>query len=406
MKSRDYEYTPSEEECEISAERRDELIRKVKDQLRKGFIAHYQILDIGQNDNEYDFLYNWLDHNHIQIRGINSTISGEIPNYTHIPKVGQSLTPETLDDEEQEKLFWELHNFSDEDKKNNILAYQKVRNELVEHNMKLANYVANLNGIRKLKIPKEDRSQMAYLGLIDAVERFDPSLGYKFSTYASRIIYFRIIKEAYKDNGVVKQTIIVNEQLAMLPDIEAQILAKLGRKAKPYEIADILGVSLERVRQLETLRNLQQKESLDSIKTSNQESEKVFDELSDNDRVTQTGNGYVMDGVYVDEENILPVGFRKEDSVADKATVSTLKEEFKEAVIKALPDERYQNVVLLRFGLVDGRIRTYKEIAMLYNVSETRINQIEKKALRILQRSKIKDYDDGFRESRNEYEEI
>ena len=113
-----------------------------------------------------------------------------------------------------------------------------------------------------------------------------------------------------------------------------------------------------------------------------------------------------MDGVYVDEENILPVGFRKEDSVADKATVSTLKEEFKEAVIKALPDERYQNVVLLRFGLVDGRIRTYKEIAMLYNVSETRINQIEKKALRILQRSKIKDYDDGFRESRNEYEEI
>ena len=65
MKSKDYEYNPSEGEYGISAKRKNELVEKVKNQVTKGFIAHHQILNIGQNDDELDFLYNWLDDNNI-----------------------------------------------------------------------------------------------------------------------------------------------------------------------------------------------------------------------------------------------------------------------------------------------------------------------------------------------------
>ena len=71
MKSKDYDYTPVEQQYEIKEERKTELINKLKDQIRKGFIAHHQILNIGLNDTEYDFLYEWLDNNDIEIRGIN-----------------------------------------------------------------------------------------------------------------------------------------------------------------------------------------------------------------------------------------------------------------------------------------------------------------------------------------------
>ena len=63
MRVEDYEFNSNGNKNEISSERADELIKKIKDQVRKGFIAHFQILDIGKNDDEYDFIYRWLDEN-------------------------------------------------------------------------------------------------------------------------------------------------------------------------------------------------------------------------------------------------------------------------------------------------------------------------------------------------------
>lgn len=383
MKSKDYEYKFSEEKCEISEKRKEELIKKLKNQIRKGFIAHHQILGIGQNDDELNFLYGWLDDNDIEIRGINGTISGEIPNYTHIPKMGQSLTPEKLDDGEQEKLFWELHNFSDEDKKNNIPAYRQVRNKLIEHNMKLARWMTSYSGIRKIQIPLEDKYQMAYLGLIDAVDKFDPSLGYQFSTYACKAMYRRIIGEAYKENGETRQNIILNEQLSMIPDIENQILLTQGREAKPYEIADILGVSLERVYELEALRTLQEKVSLDQIESDKENIEIVCSKLPNDDRIIQSDDGFIQEGVYMDEEDTLPVGFRKKDRVADKVMSECLKEDFRQ-VLSTLK-ERERQVLVERFGLDNGgRPRTFDEVGEYFNTPGTRIMQIEQKAFRKL----------------------
>ena len=130
MKSKDYEYIPPEGDYKISENRKQELIKLINNQVRKGFIAHHQILNIGQTDEELDFLYDWLDNNNIEIRGINGTISGEIDNYTHIPKMGQSFMPETLDDAEQERLFWELNSFSPQDIQNKNPKYIKTRENL------------------------------------------------------------------------------------------------------------------------------------------------------------------------------------------------------------------------------------------------------------------------------------
>ncbi len=372
MNSKSYEYMPSEEEYEISNERKDELIRKVKDQIRKGtmadqIIAHHQILNIGENDDELDFLYDWLYDHSIEIIGIDGTISGEIPNYHHMPRMGQSFTPEVLDDEEQKRLFWELNNFSNDDKKNNTPEYKKVRSQLIEHNMRLAKWVvSSYEDIRKLPISLEDKRQMAYLGLIDAVDKFNPSLGYSFSTYACTAIYRRIIREAYRD-GEAKQNIVLNEQLAMLSEIENRLLIELGREASPSEIANTLGISLKKVHELERLRKLRKKESLDQIESDKKDIEAVTRTLSDVDRITETDSGYIKDGVYTDEDDTLPVGFRMTDRTEEKAMAEILKETIRK-VLSTLP-EKERGVLIQRFGLDDGSPKTIEEIGRRYHIT-------------------------------------
>lgn len=398
MKSKDYEYQAPEEEYQIFEKRKEELIKKVKDQVRKGFIAHHQILNIGQNDEELDFLYQWLDDNDIEIRGIDSTISGEIPNYTHIPKMGQSLTPESLDDEEQEKLFWELSEFSEKDKEDGSQAYLDVRNKLIERNMKLAKWITSWKGISKIPIPLEDKYQMAYIGLANAVDKFNPSLGYKFSTYAAKAIYRRIIREAYKEDGEVKQNIVVKEQLAMIPEIEDQIFSNLGREAKPYEIADILGISLNKVRELQALRKFREKESLEQMADDRKDVETIIEDLSDGDTITESSDeAFIMDGVYIDEEDTLPEGFRMKDRVQEKIMSRKLSQSV-ENMLETLT-EREKDVLLLRFGFVDGRTRTLEEVGQRFGLGRERIRQIENKAIRKLRhpsREKlVKDYFDG-----------
>ena len=395
MKSKDYEYQVPEEEYQISEKRKEELIKKVKSQIRKGFIAHYQILNIGQNDEELDFLYQWLDDNDIEIRGIDGTISGEIPNYTYIPKMEQSFTPEILDDKEQEKLFWELSEFSQKDKEEGTKAYLDVRNKLIERNMKLAKWVTSWKGISKISIPLEDKFQMAYIGLVDAVDKFNPSLGYKFSTYATKAIYRRIIREAYREDGESKQNMIVNEQLAMIPEIEDRILSELGREAKPYEIADILGISLKRVNELQTLRNLREKESLEQISDDRKNVETIIAGLSDTDRIAQLNDEeYVMDGVYIDEKDTLPEGFREEDRVEAKNMTRALSQSL-EKILSTLT-LREREVLLLRFGFVDGETRSLEEVGKRFGLTQERIRQIEIKAIRKLRHpsraKKVKDF--------------
>ena len=381
MKSKDYEYRkPTDEDYEISEKRKQELIKKVKDQVKKGFIAHYQILRIGKNDEEYNYIYDWLDENDIEIRGINGTISGEIPNYIHYPKMGQSFTPEALDDIEQENLFKKLNSFSKKEQKDGVKEYQDTRNRLIEHNMKLANWVVNSRSITRIPIPLEDKKQMAYLGLIKAVDNFDSSMGIKFSTYAVKAIYRRILTEVIKEDGEIKQNAIISQQLEMIPEIENQMLMELNRKPEPYEIADILGISMKRLHNLENLRNLKEKESLqeimeknnskdstrdsfsddDSTRDSFSDDDSIRDRFSDGDKIIHEDAGYVMDGVYIDEDENLPEGLREKDRAEDRMMTKALRDSLLK-VLGKLTDQECE-VLKLRFGIDNGEDPKTQEV--------------------------------------------
>lgn len=380
MRVEDYEYKKNEIECEISEKRKDELLKKIRNQLQKGMIAHHQILKITDNDDELDFIYDWLDKNDIEIRGLNVSISREIENYTHLySKTGQGFVPEQLDDEEQQRLFLELNNFSEDDKKNNIQAYIDTRNKLIEHNMQLAKWVTSWKWINKINIPTKDKQQMAYLGLIDAVDKFDPTLGYQFSTYACKAIYRAIVREAYREDGNFKQNMIINEQFEMMHEIEDQLLGTLEREPKPYEIANVLGVSIKRVNYLQQLKRLKEKESI----------EKVDDNI-------------IVDGVYEDQS--IPEGLTQRNMVEDSLITNSLKEEVMHALDTLTPRER--NILTMRFGLEDGIPFTHDQIARIFNVTRERIKQIEKKGLRKLRHpARAKELKDYYPEDNRNYSE-
>lgn len=197
MRVKDYEYNYAEEEYQITEERKEEILEKLKDCINKNNIAHFKILQIGKNDNEYDYIYETLLEQGVNIRGINGTISGERENFTHISKMTQSYTPPILDDDVQQELFWKLRELNQKiDAGDTSLISQRdeVRDNLILSNMRFAKWIANSPYINRFNIPVEDKEQMAMIGLINAVDNFDPTLNFKFSTYAYKPIQHSIIR--------------------------------------------------------------------------------------------------------------------------------------------------------------------------------------------------------------------
>ena len=386
MEIQNYEYEYVDEDYKILFERKEELIKKAEGLIRKGGIPHYQILRIVRNNDEINFLYNWLHKEGINIRGKNGRVSKEDINCPHMLNLGKCFTTKVLDDEEQERLFLKLNSFSSEDKTNNIPEYLKVREQLIERNMKLAKWVTGWESISKIKLSLEDKIQMAYVGLIDAVDKYDPSKGFRFSTYAVKAIYRRIIREASKQREI-KRSNDIAKQLVMIQEIKDQILINFGREAKSDEISDMLDISLQKIQELEVLQKLMERESWEQIESDRKDIEKVFERLSDGDMGTQFDNEYILDGVYSDKDEIYPVGFRKEDMVYDDAMTRLLKEDLNE-VLSTLPD-REKEVLIKRFGLNDEKARTLADIGREYNVSPEQISQIEQRALMRLRRPEM-----------------
>lgn len=381
MEIQDNEYKNLDPNYEVSPERKRELLKRLERNIRKGGIAHYQVLKLGKNDDEINFLYNLLQEKGIEIRGKNGVVSEEDWNCLHIPNMGKSFIPKVLDDEEQRQLFIELNNFSDEDKANNIPEYLRVRDKLIERNMKLAKWVTGWESIAKIKLSSEDKVQMAYLGLISAVDKYNPSKGFRFSTYATKAIYRRILREVSKEREI-KQANDVAEQLVMIQEIKDQLLISLGREAKEYEIADILEIPLKRVHELEVLRRLKESESWEQIENNEMNIETIFEQLLDGDKGTQFDNEYILDGVYSDRDEVFPVGFRKKDMVHDSVITKMLKEDLND-IISTL-EKKEQEVLIKRFGLNGKRARSLADIGRDYNVGPESIRILEEKALRKL----------------------
>ncbi len=352
----------------------NELIARGK---AKGSLTSGEIIEaLGEVDydmDQIDKLYEELENQGIEVSYLDSPdfadIETEVEQYESAEDMEKMLMQEGLAIDDPVRMY--LKEIGQvpllDNEKELVLAEQmaqgdeNAKQELVKANLRLVVSIAKRyvgKGMFFLDLIQEGN-----LGLMKAVDKFDYRKGYKFSTYATWWIRQAITRAIADQARTIRIPVHMVETIHKVSRYSRQLLQENGREASAEEIAERMGTTAEKVREIMKIAQ---------------------DPVSLETPIGEEEDSHLGDFI-PDEDSPAP---------AEAASYALLREQLDEVLHTLTPRE--EHVLKLRFGLIDGRSRTLEEVGKEFNITRERIRQIEAKALRKLRhpsRSKrLKDY--------------